>query len=408
MDRCGHKAPLVVPSFCVWVLQITLASGLVISGPRRSKPRDRGGQGESGGMGEGPEIDVLVVGAGIAGLTAALCLQEGGARVAVLEGDAEIGGRVQAVRGSDRAVLGDLGPTWVWPRWQPVVGRWMTRLALAPFAQHDEGDGILDGFGGPPRRHPLIGQDGISRLVGGPSAIIDALAAKLRPETIQTGATVVRIETGDVAVRVITATGQTHSARQVILATPLRGTLERIAIKGLPAALEQAMRAAPTWMAQQAKAVAIYPRAFWREAGLSGRVASRTGPLAEVHDHTPASGQVGALFGFVGLSAADRAANPEGLREAIMDQLSRCFGPEAGTPTELVIKDWANAPLICSALDLSTPPEHPDIGPDILRAGHLGGQLWFAVSESADQSPGLIEGAFSAGEMAAQRGLAAL
>ena len=359
-------------------------------------------------MSKDRDLDVLVVGAGIAGLTAALCLQEGGARVVVLEGDAEIGGRVQAVRDSAGAVLGDLGPTWVWPRWQPVVARWINRLALAPLAQYDEGDGILDGFGGPPRRHPLIGQDGISRLVGGPSAIVDALAARLRPGTVQTGATVVRIETGDGALRVITAAGKGHSARQVILATPLRGTLERIEINGLPAALEQAMRAAPTWMAQQAKAVAIYPRAFWRETGLSGRMASRSGPLAELHDHTPASGAVGALFGFVGIGATERAADPQGLRAAILDQLVRCFGPEAGAPAKLILKDWAQAPLICSALDLVTPPEHPGVGPDILRAGHLGGRLWFAVSESADQSPGLIDGAFSAGEMAAQRVLTTL
>ena len=359
-------------------------------------------------MAKDRDIDLVVIGAGIAGLTAALCLQEGGARVVVLEGSAGIGGRVQGIRGDDGAVLGDLGPTWVWPRWQPVVARWMDRLALAPFAQHDAGDGILDGFGGEPRRHPLIGQDGISRIVGGPSAIVDALAAKLRPGTVQTGASVVRVEPDDDVLRVITAAGQSHSVGRVVLATPLRGTLERIAIAGLAPPLERAMRAAPTWMAQQAKVVAIYPRPFWRDAGLSGRAASRSGPLAEVHDHTPASGSVGALFGFVGIGAAERANDPQGLRAAILAQLARCFGPEAGAPTELVIKDWAQEPLICSALDLATPPEHPDLGPDILRAGHLAGRLWFAVSESAEQSPGLIEGAFSAGEMTAQRVLAAL
>ncbi|SLN68010.1 Putrescine oxidase [Roseovarius gaetbuli] len=359
-------------------------------------------------MAKDRDIDVLVIGAGIAGLTAALCLQEGGARVVVLEGSAGIGGRVQALRDGDGAVLGDLGPTWVWPRWQPVVARWMDRLALVPFTQHDAGDGILDGFGGPPRRHPLIGQDGISRLVGGPSAIIDALAARLDPQSILTNAKVVEVAADGGALRVITTEGRAYVARRVVLATPLRGTLESIAIAGLAPPLEAAMRAAPTWMAQQAKAVAVYPRPFWREAGLSGRVASRAGPLVEVHDHTPASGSVGAVFGFVGIGAAERAGDPEGLRAAILDQLARCFGPKAGAPTELVIKDWAQEPLTCSALDLARPPEHPEIGPETLRAGHLDGRLWLAVSESAEQSTGLIEGAFLAGERAAQRVLATL
>ncbi|MDT8328565.1 MAG: FAD-dependent oxidoreductase [Roseovarius sp.] len=127
-----------------------------------------------------------------------------------------------------------------------------------------------------------------------------------------------------------------------------------------------------------------------------------------MHDHTPASDSVGALFGFVWIGAAERAGDPQALRAAILDQLVRCFGPEAGAPSKLLIKDWAQESLICSALDLAARPEHPGVGPETLRAGHLDGRLWLAVSESAEQSPGLIEGAFSAGERAAQTVLASI
>lgn len=353
------------------------------------------------------DVDAIVVGAGISGLTTALCLQDAGLRVCVLEGAARIGGRVHAVTGADdNEVLGDLGPTWVWPRWQPVVARWIDRLSLVPFDQYEEGHGILDGFGGPPRRQLLPGQDGIARLVGGPSAIVAALSAQLHPERVITGAEVIEVQDTATGLRVVTADDTVFEAPQVIFATPLRVTAERIRIDGLSPALCTALRGTPTWMSQHAKVVALYAKPFWRDAGLSGRVASRQGPLVEVHDHTPAAGDIGALFGFVGWDAASRAADPDGLRQAILDQLVRCFGAQAGTPLRLIMHDWACEPLICSATDLAEPPLHPDIGPDILRQGHLDQRLWFAVSESADLSPGLIEGALSAGEKTAQRVIA--
>jgi monoamine oxidase len=57
---------------------------------------------------------------------------------------------------------------------------------------------------------------------------------------------------------------------------------------------------------------------------------------------------------------------------------------------------------------LKAPPEHPDVGPDTLRQGHLGNRLWLAVSETAAISPGLIEGALVAGEQTASRMVAEL
>ncbi|MDE3238667.1 MAG: FAD-dependent oxidoreductase [Paracoccaceae bacterium] len=348
--------------------------------------------------------DILIIGAGIAGLTAAVCLQEAGAAVHVLEASPQIGGRVRpAVDPDTGRVAGDLGPTWVWPRWQPDVARWIARLGLEPMPQFDEGEGLLDGYGPAPMRYPIPGQDGISRLVGGPWSIVRALESRLAPGTVETGVRVTGIASGGAGLRVTTADGQDRLAGKVILAAPLRIVAEQIGIEGLPPALRTALEATPTWMAPQAKAVALYDRPFWRGMGLSGRVASRTGPLVEVHDHSPGDAGHGALFGFVGWSAAERAADPEGLRHAILDQLGRCFGAEAGAPRHLIVQDWAREPTICAGADLTRPPQHPDVGPAILRQGHMAGRLWLAVSETSDTSPGLIEGALTAGEAAARR-----
>ena len=340
--------------------------------------------------------DVIVVGGGLAGLTAAVCLVEAGASVTVLEGADRIGGRIGARAGCD------LGPTWVWPEWQPVVGQWLDRLGLMTFAQFDAGDGLLDGFGGPVRRHPLPGQMGIARIIGGPVAIVDALAARLPDGAIRLGHAVRAISAAERIA--LTVKDATFTADHVILALPPRIALEHLG--PFHPALDAALQGTPTWMAQQAKVAATYPRPFWRDGGLSGRVASRTGPLVEIHDHSPATGGTGALFGFCGWDAAHRAAEPEALRAAILAQLVRCFGPQAGAPNDLVIMDWAHEPLICAETDRREPPQHPEVNPDILRQPHLNGRLWFAGAETAADHPGLIAGALHAGQATARRVMA--
>ncbi len=69
-------------------------------------------------------MNVVVIGAGLSGLTAAAVLRAAGANVQILEADAQIGGRIRPLRDptSNRAIA-DLGPTWVWPMHQPVVTR---------------------------------------------------------------------------------------------------------------------------------------------------------------------------------------------------------------------------------------------------------------------------------------------
>ena len=57
-------------------------------------------------------MDVVVIGAGLSGLTAAATLIEAGIRVTVLEANSKIGGRIQAVYDpSSNQAVADLGPT---------------------------------------------------------------------------------------------------------------------------------------------------------------------------------------------------------------------------------------------------------------------------------------------------------
>jgi len=186
-------------------------------------------------------------------------------------------------------------------------------------------------------------------------------------------------------------------AHCVVVATPLRVAAGSIDWSpALDEELAAAMRATPTWMAAQAKAVAVYDRSFWRDDGLSGRIASRVGPLVEAHDHSGPDGSPAAIFGFVGWPWDARKDLGAQLEQQIVEQLVRCLGPEARHPIRLHVEDWAANEFVCTALDVRGPPSHPEVTPGVLRRPCGDGSIFFAVAETAARSPGLIEGAFDA------------
>jgi len=348
-------------------------------------------------------MDVVIIGAGLSGLTAAAILHEAGISVQVLEADAQIGGRIRSVRDSDsNQAVADLGPTWVWPKYQPVVARWLSKLDIKTFEQFNEGNAVITGYGPEPFYQPMPGQDGMVRIVGGPTTLIDTLAERLGSSNIRTGALVTEIsEDGPERITIRLDSGEMITARRVIVAAPLRVVATTIRMPWAPPSLIKVMQETPTWMSSHAKAVVLYDRPFWRDTGLSGRIASRTGPLVEVHDHTCAKMKPAALFGFVGWSPEQRQSSPTQLKQEILDQLSDCLGKAAANPLQLMIQDWATNPRIVNELDLTQPGSHPNVSPDNLREQYLDGRVQFAVSEVSERSPGLIEGALAIGESAA-------
>lgn len=348
------------------------------------------------------QCDIAVIGGGLSGLLALHELIEAGIDAQLFEALPRPGGRIASVRDQvSGAVIADLGPTWVWPPYQPGVTRWMERLGLRTFPQYEAGEAILDLHPySPPLRQFLPGQHGMMRVEGGPQAFVDALLSRLPPQSIHLDSPVKGLSHNGDHLVIFSRDREIH-ARKVILAVPLRVAAQTIALDGLvDDRVLTLMRNTPTWMAAQAKVAILYETPFWREAGLGGRVASRVGPMVEVHDNSPANGSVGALFGFVGWGAQDR--RDLDLKVEIRRQLIRCFGPQAGEFIGMEIRDWAFEETIATAQDQTGEPAHPAALPQFMREPLADGKLHLAISETAADSPGLIDGALEAGERAAK------
>ena len=82
--------------------------------------------------------DLIVVGAGLAGLALARAAVGRGADVVVLEARARTGGRVLSHRTATGAY--DLGPPWVWPTIQPRIAAAVGAAGLDLVEQEEEGD----------------------------------------------------------------------------------------------------------------------------------------------------------------------------------------------------------------------------------------------------------------------------
>ena len=348
--------------------------------------------------------DVVVIGAGLSGLSAALLLNASGLSVKLLEANDSPGGRIRSIIDPDNGdFLGDLGPTWVWPEHQPILASWLEKLQLESFAQYDTGNTIVDyGPGKEPQAGFIPGQSGNKRIVGGPQALIESLRAKIPSSAVKTNSVVKNICPHEDRVQLTCENGDTCTATHVILAAPPRILLETIECESfLDSQTISALRSVPTWMAHHAKAVAVFDEPFWRMMGLSGRIVSTEGPLMEAHDHSGPDGAPAAIFGFVGWPHDMRKSRGIELEQDIRLQLIRCFGEGAKKPVSINIEDWSSNRFAASQHDLASPMPHPTIGPDILRQSCGGGKIWFASAEAALQSPGLIEGAIESAQRAA-------
>lgn len=356
------------------------------------------------------ETRVLIVGGGLAGLVTARLLHRAGLAIELREARPRLGGRILTAdaSGAPSADGFDLGPSWFWPRMQPAMAALVAELQLDVFPQHSEGDVVfqrmsresVQRYGGA-RQEPES-----MRIAGGTGALVTALARALPAACVRLEATLTHLTLQEDGVEArFTQARDGHEvvrASHVVLALPPRLLAARVSFSpALDASTAARWQRTPTWMAPHAKVFALYERAFWREAGLSGTAQSMVGPLAEIHDATTASGQP-ALFGFVGMSAAQRQAiGRHDIVAASVRQLVTLFGPDAAEPRATLYQDWAADPLTSTEADW-TDGAHPVAAGRDWVSGAWRGRVTLAGSETSPAEPGYLAGAVQAAECAAR------
>jgi len=243
------------------------------------------------------------------------------------------------------------------------------------------------------------------RFAGGSQLIAIRMAGQLGAENVRLGAPVTRI--GQRASRVtVQAGGLVAAGRRAVIAVPpaLAGRISYD--PPLPGDRDQLTQAAP--MGSVIKCLAVYDRAFWRDAGYNGQATS-DGPGARVtFDTGPPSGAPGVLLGFVTAAEARRLARagPVQRRAEVLASFGRYFGPRAARADDYIEHDWTADPWTRGCYGAHFPPgTWTQFGPALRRPAGL---LHWAGTETATAWSGYMDGAVQSGRRAAQEVLAAL
>ena len=254
----------------------------------------------------------------------------------------------------------------------------------------------------------LIGIEGGAqqdRFVGGSERLALALAEELGPARVRLASPVRALEQDDEGVRAIVDGGAPVTARRamVAVAPALAG---RIAYRPkLPARRDGLTQRMP--LGSVVKCMAVYPRPFWRDAGLSGHATSDRGPARAIFDNSPPGGEPGVLLGFLeGRAARELGRAPAGERRAaVLGTFERVFGSAAGRPEAFVERAWAEEEWARGCYGgFFAPGGWTESGP-ALRAPV--GRLHWAGAETATEWCGYMDGAVSSGERAAREVLRA-
>ncbi|MEP3106451.1 MAG: NAD(P)/FAD-dependent oxidoreductase [Hyphomicrobiales bacterium] len=345
---------------------------------------------------------MLIVGAGLAGLSLADQLQEIGIDYQLIEARERIGGRILSHSFGDGSF--DMGPAWFWPG-QPRLAAMAKRFDLEIFEQYAAGEILSEDNRGTVRRGiGFSSMQGSYRMAGGLGELTYSLAAVLPKDRLHLNSKLKLLERQDARVNahVEMQNGSLNiEARKVVLAIPPRVAERTIQCSpDISAQARSALSAIPTWMAGQAKIVAIYDRPYWREAGLSGDAMSQFGPLVEIHDASPFKGGPNALFGFVGVPADMRSARDDLLLELVREQLHRLFGGVLPEPQKLLLQDWAQEEFTATSEDRAPVRGHLAYGyPNSFR-NMWNNSLILGSTEVAPQFGGYLEGALEAAENA--------
>ena len=340
--------------------------------------------------------EVVIIGAGLSGLTVAYELSKYGVSSILIEGKNRIGGRINTVEGPI-----EMGATWFGQQHITLV-KLIEELGITSFEQNTEGKISFDP--GPKTALQYFdypqGQAPSFRIKGGTSALLQKLKSKTAGLKVRYDLNVVGLKLIGNSVHISTDSGEILTSSIVISTIPPQLLASNINIEPeIENERLALMLQTHTWMGESIKFAFSYVKPFWKENGLSGMGFSQSGVIQEVHDHSNFENNFFALKGFLNPDLV--RLNEEQRKELVINAMAKLFGHEAKEFISYKETLWINEKN--TSIKESAPlSPHQNNGHPLLAEPLLNDRLIMAGSETSTRFPGYMDGAVNSGLRAAQ------
>lgn len=344
--------------------------------------------------------DILIIGAGLTGLTLAYQLRNSGLSIKLVEARSRIGGRIETVKTPNGEKV-EMGATWLGGK-HTYLSKLLEELGINTFEQIIGDTAIYEAISTsphylariPPNPEPSL------RIAGGTDKLIHKLASFIDSADILLDTKVESIKYDNE--EAITNCVHTIINSKIVVSTlPPNLLVSTIDFDNkLPQELITIAKQTHTWMGESIKIALTYPTPFWRREDLSGTIMSNVGPIPEMYDHCNVEDNRYALMGF--LNGGYYQLTKEERLAIIMKQLKKYFGDLAETYTKYEEKVWRTESETFSPYDRNVLP-HQLNGHDVYQTSYLSESLILAGTETSTYYPGYMEGAVYSGLLTSQR-----
>ena len=334
--------------------------------------------------------DVIIIGAGLSGLSTAYQLKKAGINCKILEAQSRMGGRIETIYGKQDTPM-EMGATWFGEEHLNLI-QLLLELNVGFFEQHTEGISLFETMSFEPPQQYFVPANSHSayRIKGGTFSIIDALYQRIGKENVILNTEVNCIIEEDIKIKIIDSLGNIYFSKQVIIALPPKVANDMIKFTpNLPEGISQIMKKTQTWMSGSVKFSVEYKKAFWKDNGFSGSIFSQSGLATEIYDHSNYENTKFSLKGFLNGSAYHYTHAER--NEKVIEQLKHYFGAEVEKFESYNDKIWDNK-YIQPKEDMFLSP-HFNNGHAVYEDSYMNGSLFFTGTETSNTFSGYMEGA---------------
>jgi len=333
--------------------------------------------------------DVIIVGAGLTGMSLARNLTQQGIKFILLEARDRIGGRIHSIKKEDGAVV-EMGATWFFPHFNNLF-KLLKHIKVELEGQFMKGYTMYESEKKiPARKIYSSGDDDMFRIKGGTSQIVEKLYENIEKDKVLLEQKVTEIRKSSEGMEVI-SNGQIFKSRRVVTTVPQQ--LLANTVKFSPALSSDVMgimKNTHTWMGDSVKGAVTYKTPFWKENNLSGALYSNVGPFVQMYDQSSSEGKGFALVGFLDGSISHLSLQER--RGRVIEQLVRVFGTQASQFLDYTDTAWSKEQFTMDSQG-SRVSRHMNNGHAVYQHPMMGGGLIIGGTETAVHDGGYMEGA---------------